>query len=142
MIMEYTIVGVGQFFDFESKEHKDTLQVRVPTGEVFHVETSNACVHELIRLASGLPPASGEAPEESFPEEDVEPSVFGGYPDSFGDDDDEESPEGIADFRESLKRAHSEDFSLRNQNAIIARLEEAKAVKEQEDLDGDEDRQI
>jgi hypothetical protein len=48
--MRFTIVGVGQTFNLETREMEDTLQVQTPAG-VISVPTTNEAAQQLISLA-------------------------------------------------------------------------------------------
>lgn len=49
--MRFMIVGVGQTFNFETKQMDDVLQVQAPNGSVFSVPTTNEAAQALIQMA-------------------------------------------------------------------------------------------
>jgi len=95
--MKLEIVGVGQTYNFETRQMEDTLQVRTPDGSSISVPTTNEAAHMLIKLQNGspaeaiptsLPPSRPAAPPVAdvgeFP---AGAEVFGGA----------EDPAGLAD---------------------------------------------
>lgn len=66
--MRFMIVGVGQTFNFETKQMDDVLQVQAPDGSTFSVPTTNEAAQALIRMAMNghgevqhaMPPAPRE----------------------------------------------------------------------------------
>lgn len=65
--MRFTIVGVGQTFNLETREMEDTLQVQTPAG-VISVPTTNEAAQQLISLAMN---GHGEQSSHSLSQEAV-----------------------------------------------------------------------
>jgi hypothetical protein len=49
--MKFAIVGVGQTFNFETKQMEDMLQVQAPDGSILSVPTTNEAAQALVKLA-------------------------------------------------------------------------------------------
>lgn len=49
--MRFMIVGVGQTFNFETRQMDDILQVRAPDGSILSVPTTNEAAQALVKMA-------------------------------------------------------------------------------------------